>query len=208
MLVKSVTIFAIVYLTHFPLLALAKNYYDILGITKDASEKDIKKAFRKLALQYHPDKNKAPDAEERFREIAEGKVHFNYVSYLCVSSVMYVDADVVPKHLFTPCLTTLWPCFISAYEVLSDENQRRQYDIHGGAHHGHTTFSKGTRARDFHFNFDDLFKQFEDDIFGDIPVDMRAHFAAHFDNHFASHQHSAPGFDFEDLFAQQVSCAT
>ena len=43
-----------------------------LGIAKDASEKDIKKAFRKLALQYHPDKNKEPDAEEKFREIAEG----------------------------------------------------------------------------------------------------------------------------------------
>ena len=41
------------------------------GVKKDASEKEIKKAFRKLAMKYHPDKNKEPDAEAKFREIAE-----------------------------------------------------------------------------------------------------------------------------------------
>ena len=49
-----------------------KNYYKILGIDKTASDRDVKKAFRKLALQLHPDKNKSPNAEEKFREIAEG----------------------------------------------------------------------------------------------------------------------------------------
>ena len=49
-----------------------KNYYKILGIDKTASDKEIKKAFRKLALQLHPDKNKSPNAEEKFRKIAEG----------------------------------------------------------------------------------------------------------------------------------------
>lgn len=48
-----------------------RDYYEILGISKDASEQDIKKAFRKLAMQYHPDRNKAPDAEAKFKEINE-----------------------------------------------------------------------------------------------------------------------------------------
>jgi molecular chaperone DnaJ len=48
-----------------------RDYYEILGIPRDADTKTIKKAFRELALRYHPDRNKDPDAVERFREIAE-----------------------------------------------------------------------------------------------------------------------------------------
>jgi molecular chaperone DnaJ len=48
-----------------------RNYYETLGIPRTADEKTIKNAFRKLALQYHPDRNKDPGAEERFKEIAE-----------------------------------------------------------------------------------------------------------------------------------------
>uniref|UniRef100_A0A1A7Z7E2 DnaJ (Hsp40) homolog, subfamily B, member 1b n=1 Tax=Iconisemion striatum TaxID=60296 RepID=A0A1A7Z7E2_9TELE len=50
---------------------MAKDYYEILGIKKGASEDDIKKAYRKQALKYHPDKNKSPGAEDKFKEIAE-----------------------------------------------------------------------------------------------------------------------------------------
>ncbi|XP_034752108.1 dnaJ homolog subfamily B member 1b [Etheostoma cragini] len=50
---------------------MGKDYYGILGIKKEASEDDIKKAYRKQALRFHPDKNKSPGAEEKFKEIAE-----------------------------------------------------------------------------------------------------------------------------------------
>nr|AAP31270.1 DNAJ-1 [Drosophila orena] len=50
---------------------MGKDFYKILGIDRKASDDEIKKAYRKLALKYHPDKNKSPQAEERFKEIAE-----------------------------------------------------------------------------------------------------------------------------------------
>lgn len=48
-----------------------RDYYEILGIARDASVDDVKKAYRKLAMQHHPDRNKEPGAEERFKEISE-----------------------------------------------------------------------------------------------------------------------------------------
>lgn len=69
---------------------MKKDYYEVLGLDKTASSEDIKKAYRKLAFKYHPDKN--PDdkeSEEKFKEIAE------------------------------------------AYEILSDDNKKSQYDRFG-----------------------------------------------------------------------------
>lgn len=64
-----------------------KDYYKVLGVSKDASKADIKKAYRKLAQKYHPDKNpNNKEAEEKFKDLGE------------------------------------------AYEVLSDEEKRKQYD--------------------------------------------------------------------------------
>uniref|UniRef100_A0A3Q0S5Z4 DnaJ homolog subfamily B member 9 n=1 Tax=Amphilophus citrinellus TaxID=61819 RepID=A0A3Q0S5Z4_AMPCI len=113
-----------------------RDYYDILGVPRDATERQIKKAFHKLALKYHPDRNKGPDAEAKFREIAE------------------------------------------AYETLSDDKKRREYD-----QFGHSASSgegqRGGGAYDFHqhfksynFNFDEIFKDYE--TFG-----QQHHFQAH-----------------------------
>lgn len=92
-----------------------KDYYEILGVNKDASETEIKKAYRKLARQYHPDVNPGDkEAENKFKEATE------------------------------------------AYEVLSDEGKRSQYD-----QFGHGAFENGGfgGAQDFG-GFSDIFDMF------------------------------------------------
>lgn len=131
------------------------NYYKILGVDKKATKQEIKKAFRKLAVHYHPDKNDSPDAEEKFREIAE------------------------------------------AYEVLSDDEKRRHYDMNGSSGQDFN-YGENTHARNWDFNFDDLFKQFESDIFGGDH--MKNHFSGHFSNHFKNHVDTGAHFAFDDFF--------
>ncbi len=97
-----------------------KNYYDILGVPRNATEDDIKKEYRKKALLYHPDKNKGnKESEEKIKDIN------------------------------------------AAYEVLSDKNKRRQYDMgtekgfrpQGSSHWGSSPFDPFTDFFNSGFNF-------------------------------------------------------
>lgn len=97
---------------------MSKDYYKILGIDKNASKDDIKKAYRKMAMKYHPDKNpNDKEAESKFKEAAE------------------------------------------AYEVLSEDSKKSNYDRYGSA--DGNSFSSG-----FGYDMNDIFSQFGD-IFGD-----------------------------------------
>ncbi|XP_015251581.1 PREDICTED: dnaJ homolog subfamily B member 9-like [Cyprinodon variegatus] len=144
-----------------------RDYYEILGVPRDATERQIKKAFHKLALKYHPDRNKGADAEAKFREIAE------------------------------------------AYETLSDDKRRREYDQFGQAASSGEAF-RGSGAgggssggdynfrqhyQSFNFKFDDIFKDF--DPFGQqqrhqhqFHSHNQAHQKRHFDSHFQAHKES------------------
>src|SRR5918993_1823038 len=102
-----------------------RDYYEILGVNKGAATEDIKKAYRKVAMQYHPDRNPGDKAaEEKFKEAAE------------------------------------------AYEILSDQEKRSQYDRYGHA----GVSSNGRGGHPGGMNMDDIFSQFGDifgeDIFG------------------------------------------
>jgi len=63
---------AIIYFLSYLAVAMSKgaDYYKVLGVSKSASSADIKRAYRKLSLKYHPDKNSAPDAAQKFADIA------------------------------------------------------------------------------------------------------------------------------------------
>jgi len=50
---------------------MGKDYYKVLGVDRSCNETDLKKAYRKMAMKFHPDKNSAPDAAERFKEVGE-----------------------------------------------------------------------------------------------------------------------------------------
>lgn len=98
---------------------MEKSLYTTLGVAQNATADEIKKAYRKLARQYHPDINKAKDAEEKFKEIN------------------------------------------AAYEILSDEKKRAQYDRFGDSMFGGQNFSDFARSNQ-NINLDDILSQ----IFG------------------------------------------
>jgi molecular chaperone DnaJ len=104
-----------------------RDYYEVLAVAKGSSPDEIKKAYRKVAMQYHPDRNPGDKAaEEKFKEAAE------------------------------------------AYEVLSDNDKRAQYDRFGHAgmgNNGRGGFGGGQNMEDIFSQFGDIFG---DDIFGNF----------------------------------------
>lgn len=93
---------------------MAKDFYQVLGVAKDADAKDIKKAYRKLARKYHPDQNPGDKkAEEKFKEVAE------------------------------------------AYQVLSDDGKRKEYDAIRAMAGGGARFAPGSDG-----SFEDMFSMF------------------------------------------------
>lgn len=92
---QSVLLLAVHVLLISEFILAKRDYYDILGVPKDATDRQIKKAFHKLALKYHPDRNKGPDAEVKFREIAEGK---------CVIMSLCKAGELLPSIYILSCL--------------------------------------------------------------------------------------------------------
>ncbi|KAA6494457.1 DnaJ C-terminal domain-containing protein [Helicobacter pylori] len=93
---------------------MSKSLYQTLNVSENASQDEIKKSYRRLARQYHPDLNKTKEAEEKFKEIN------------------------------------------AAYEILSDEEKRRQYDQFGDNMFGGQNFSDFARSRGTSEDLDDI----------------------------------------------------
>lgn len=101
-----------------------RDYYEILGVSKTSTPEEIKKAYRQVAMKFHPDKNPGnKEAEEKFKEAAE------------------------------------------AYEVLSDQDKRAQYDRFGHSRSG------GGGFRGQEMNMEDIFSQFGDIFGGGSPFE-------------------------------------
>ena len=101
-------------------MAVKRDYYEVLGVERSATAEQLKRAFRKLALEHHPDRNPDPRAADRFKELSE------------------------------------------AYEVLSNPDKRRAYDLFG-----HAASGAGAGAQGFGFEgFGDIFETFFGGGFG------------------------------------------
>lgn len=85
---------------------MGKDYYKVLGIAKGASEDEIKKAYRKQALRYHPDKNKSPGAEDKFKEIAEAYDVLSDAKKKDIYDRFGEEGNVKWTALSAPCDTT------------------------------------------------------------------------------------------------------
>merc|ERR1719341_1151782 len=74
-----------------------KDYYELLEVTKDATEEDLKKAYKKMAVKLHPDKNQAPGAEEAFKKLAKAFQCLNDAQNRAAYD-QYGDEERIPRN--------------------------------------------------------------------------------------------------------------
>ncbi|MGL2807202.1 DnaJ C-terminal domain-containing protein [Helicobacter pylori] len=125
-----------------------KSLYQTLNVSENASQDEIKKSYRRLARQYHPDLNKTKEAEEKFKEIN------------------------------------------AAYEILSDEEKRRQYDQFGDNMFGGQNFSDFARSRGASEDLDDILSS----IFGKGGFSQR----------FSQNSQGFSGFNFSNFAPENL----
>ncbi|KAK3089874.1 hypothetical protein FSP39_007244 [Pinctada imbricata] len=103
-----------------------KDYYEILGVEKDATENDLKKAYRKLALQMHPDKNKAPGATEAFKAIGNAFSVLNDKDKRKKYDLYGPEEETSNRHSHREYDYT------HGFEVVSNRHSHREYDYTHG----------------------------------------------------------------------------
>ncbi|WQT19562.1 DnaJ domain-containing protein [Helicobacter pylori] len=131
---------------------MSKSLYQTLNVSENASQDEIKKSYRRLARQYHPDLNKTKEAEEKFKEIN------------------------------------------AAYEILSDEEKRRQYDQFGDNMFGGQNFSDFARSRSASEDLDDILSS----IFG----------RGGFSQRFSQNSQGFSGFNFSNFAHEDLDITT
>ncbi len=131
---------------------MSKSLYQTLNVSENASQDEIKKSYRRLARQYHPDLNKTKEAEEKFKEIN------------------------------------------AAYEILSDEEKRRQYDQFGDSMFGGQNFSDFARSRRTSEDLDDILSS----IFGKGGFSQR----------FSQNSQGFSGFNFSNFAPENLDMTT
>ncbi len=131
---------------------MSKSLYQTLNVSENANQDEIKKSYRRLARQYHPDLNKTKEAEEKFKEIN------------------------------------------AAYEILSDEEKRRQYDQFGDNMFGGQNFSDFARSRSASEDLDDILSS----IFG----------RGSFSQRFSQNSQGFSGFNFSNFTPEDLDMTT